>query len=65
MDDHTKWSKPGRERQKSYNSTYMWNLKYNTNELIYDTKTDPQTENKPVVANGEREWGRDGLGVWD
>ena len=43
----------------------MWNLKYNTNELIYETKTDPQTENKPVVANGEREWGRDGLGVWD
>ena len=43
MDDHTKWSKPGRERQKPYNSTYMWNLKYNANELIYETKTDPQT----------------------
>ena len=43
MDDHTKLSKPGRKRQKSYNSTYMWNLKYNTNELIYETKTDPQT----------------------
>ena len=23
--------------------TYMWNLKYNTNELIYKTETDSQT----------------------
>ena len=41
----------------------MWNLKYNTNELIYETETDSQslTENRPVVAkSGE---GRDGLGV--
>ena len=28
----------------SYDITYMWNLKYNTNELIYET--DSQRENK-------------------
>ena len=26
-DYHTKWSKPHRERQISYNIAYMWNLK--------------------------------------
>ena len=39
---HTKWSKSERERQIPYNITYMWNLKYDTNELIYETKTDSQ-----------------------
>ena len=26
-DYHTKWSKPDRERQMSYDIAYMWNLK--------------------------------------
>ena len=26
-----------------YDITYVWNLKYNTNELIYETETDSQT----------------------
>ena len=26
-DDHTKWSKLERERQITYDTTYMWNLK--------------------------------------
>ena len=42
-DYHTKWSKPDRERQISYDITYMWNLKYDTEELIYETETDSQT----------------------
>ena len=33
-------SKPERERQIPYDITYMWNLKYGTNELIYETETD-------------------------
>ena len=41
-DYHTKWSKSERERQISYDTTYMWNLKYDTNELIYKTETDSQ-----------------------
>ena len=40
---HTKWSKTERERQISYDITYMWDLKYNTNEPIYKTETDSQT----------------------
>ena len=42
-DCHTKWSKPDRVRQISYDITYMWNLKCDTNELIYKTETDSQT----------------------
>ena len=38
-----KWSKSDRERQITYDITYMWNLKYDTNELIYKTETDSQT----------------------
>ena len=29
--------------QTPYDTTYMWNLKYDTNELIYETETDSQT----------------------
>ena len=32
-----------RERQIQYDIPSMWNLKYDTNELIYKTKTDSQT----------------------
>ena len=32
-----------KERQIPYDLTYMWNLKYDTNELIYETETDSQT----------------------
>ena len=42
-DYHTKSSKSGREKQISYDITYMWNLKYDTNELIYKTETDSPT----------------------
>ena len=42
-DHHTKWSKSDRQRQIPYDITYMWNLKYDTNELIYKTETDSQT----------------------
>ena len=42
-DDHTKRSKSDRERQISYDITYIWSLKYDTNKLIYKTETDSQT----------------------
>ena len=42
-DDHTKWNKSERERQTSYDISYMWDLKYDPNELIYKTETDSQT----------------------
>ena len=43
----------------------MWNLKYGTNELIYKTEKDSQTQKEQTCGcqGGER-WGRDRLGVW-
>ena len=42
--NHTKWNKSERERQIPYDNTYTWNLKYDTNEPIYETETDSQTQ---------------------
>ena len=42
----------------------MWDLKYDTNELIYGTENRPtDIENRLVVAKGEGARGRGGLGV--
>ena len=36
-------------------TSHMWNLKKNdTNELIYKTEIDSQTENKLVVTKGRK-----------
>ena len=43
-----------RERQISYDITYMWNLKYDTNELIDKTETDSDVEKKLMITKGER-----------
>ena len=42
-DSHTKWSTSERERQIPYDVTYMWNIKYGTNDPIYKTETESQT----------------------
>ena len=42
-DYHTNQGKPERKRQIPYDITYMWNLKYDTHEPIYETDTDSQT----------------------
>ena len=39
-DSHTNGSQSERERQILHYITYMWNLKYDTNEPIYGTKID-------------------------
>ena len=49
-DYNTKGSKS--KREIAYDITYMWNLKYDTNESIY-TLTD--TGIRPVVAKGRGE----------
>ena len=45
-DYHTMQSKSERERYDTISNTnditYMWNLKYDTNQHIYGTKTDSQ-----------------------
>ena len=62
---HTKWSKSEREKQIPYDITYKKSIKYDTNELIYETETDADIEEGRVVAKGEGSWGKGGLGVWD
>ena len=39
-----------------YDITCMWHLKYNTDELICETETDSDAENRQVVAEGEGGW---------
>ena len=42
-----------------HDSTYMWNLKYDMNDLTYKTVNSlTNTENRPVVAEGEVGRGR-------
>ena len=44
----------------------MWNLKYDTSELIYETETDSDIENRLVVAKvGVREGWSGNLGLSD
>ena len=39
-DYHIQWSKSEKGRQISYDITYMWNLKYDTDKSICETETD-------------------------
>ena len=43
----------------------MWDLKCDTNELIYKTETDSQTERTDLWLPKGEGWGRDTLGVWN
>ena len=51
-DYHTKWCKSGRERQIPYGITYMWNLKYDTNELIYPPEQKQTHIQRRLVGGG-------------
>ena len=45
-------------KQVQYATAYMWDLKYNTNQRIYETKIRlADTENKLALAKGELEVG--------
>ena len=56
-DYYTKLNKSHEERQILQDITYMWNLKNNTNELIYETKTDSQTLKKNLWLSKGKWWG--------
>ena len=43
----------------------MWNLKNDTNGLIYKTETDSQTEQTYSYHRGNGGGGGDKLGVWN
>ena len=40
-ENHTKRSKLEREKQMLYDITYIWNLRNDTNKLIYEIETGP------------------------
>ena len=61
---HTKSSKSERERQIPYAITYMWNLKYDTSELIYETEKESQTERTEWWLPRGGHQGKDGEGGW-
>ena len=42
---------------------YMWNLKYDTDELIY--KTEAHSQKHKIQGQQRRKWGIDKLGTWD
>ena len=63
-DYHTKWNKSEQEGQITYSITYKWNLKYNTNEHIYETERLTDIENRLVDAKKGGAWVREGCGVW-
>ena len=45
-------------------NTFMWNLKYDTNELIYEIETDLQTQKTDLIAKQEGGFGKEGMGIW-
>ena len=54
-----------RTKQKTtHDITYLWNLKYDTNEHIYETEIDSQIQRTDLWLPWLG-WGRDELGVWD
>ena len=59
-DYYTKWRKSERERQTSYHVTYMWDLKYDTKEPIYETEREPWTQEMTGGCQGRGLGGRRG-----
>ena len=55
--------KSERERQIPYDITYMWNLKYDTNETTKQKQTHGHRE-KTGGCQGGGGWGKDGVGGW-
>ena len=49
--------------QTAYDITYMWNLKYGTNDPIIKQKQTHRCRERLVGAKREGRWGRDGLGI--
>ena len=55
LEIHTEWSKSDRERQISYDRTYMWNLKKKWYQRTYLQNRNRVTDvdNKLMVTRGE------------
>ena len=44
--------------------SHMWNLKYDTNEPIYETERDSWTQRTDLWLPGGEAWERDAVGGW-
>ena len=42
-----------KSERENINTSYIWNLKYDTNELAYETETISQTKSRLVVDKGK------------
>ena len=51
------------EKDKYHDITYMWNLKYDTNELIYEAEIDSQTYRTASWLPRRTGEGRDTVGI--
>jgi len=63
-DEHTKWRKSDREGQTPYDITYVWNLKYDTDEPTYETETESQAQRIDLWQLMGRGWGTGGVAGW-
>ena len=57
-DYHTKQSQ--KRKRMPYEVTFMWNLKYDTNEFIY--KSGPGSQTEICGFQGEQDMGKDWIG---
>ena len=56
-----------KEKEIPYDITYMWNLQYDTDELIYKAEIDSQTQRSDLLPRGgwEEEGWPESLGLVD
>lgn len=52
---------PSESQKVPYDITYMWNLDYDTNELMQELEANSQREK---ICDCQKEGGEDGPGVW-
>ena len=64
-DDHTKWCKSDRERQISYNITYVVSKKMTQMNSFTKQKYNHRHRKEIYGYQRGKRWGRDKLGVWD
>ena len=58
-------SEVSQKEKEKYNITYIWNVKYDTNELIYKRETDSQAQRTNLWDTKGGRGAKDKLGVWN
>ena len=52
------------EKDKYHMISHVWNLKYDTNEPIYETENQRHREQTGGLPRGRGGWEKGGVGVW-